>query len=203
MNKQSRDTSSVLLLLGYKEERCEIHNTLNTAPRIPPTGLMVIPSCSSGNGGLTNILSLTSQKINHHCSLNTLPLHVIYLFSHHRSKRRLRRTDCLVSVGANRLADLHIYGVRFRPKDPAALNHLIISDHSVWFIMVCMLSDSHTNHHFHQIISSWFACLLVYTQRGASKSSVQVIKTLSDHSHEDLFQIFVSNFKILFLIIWA
>ena len=100
---------------------------------------MVIPSCSSGDGGLTNILSLTSQKKNHHCSLNTLPLHVIYLFSHHRSKRRLRRTDCLVSVGANRLTDLHIYGVRFRPKDPAALNHLIISDHSVWFIMVCML----------------------------------------------------------------
>ena len=164
---------------------------------------MVIPSCSSGNGGLTNILSLTSQKINHHCSLNTLPLHVIYLFSHHRSKRRLRRTDCLVSVGANRSVDwspYHIlYGVRFRPKDPAAPNHLIISDHSVWFIMVCMLSDSHTNHHFHQIISSWFVCLLVYTQRSASKSSVQVIKTLSDHPHEDLFQIFVSNFEILFL----
>ena len=92
-----------------------------------------------------------------------------------------------------------LYGVRFRPKDPVAPNHLIISDHSVWFIMVCMLSDSHTNHHFHQIISSWFACLLVYTQRSASKSSVQVIKTLSDHPHEDLFQIFVSHFEILFL----
>ena len=50
----------------------KIHNTLNTAPRLPPTGLMVIPSCSSGKGGLTNILSLTSQKnkssqLNVHC----------------------------------------------------------------------------------------------------------------------------------------
>ena len=34
---------------------------------------------------------------------------------------------------------------------------------------------------------------------GAFKSSFQVIKTLSDHPHEDLFQIFVSHFEILFL----
>jgi hypothetical protein len=75
-------------------------------------------------------IAITTQKKNHIIEC-TLPLHVIYLISHRRSKRRLRRTDCLVSVGANRLTDLHVYGVRFRPKDPAALNHLIISDHSV------------------------------------------------------------------------
>ena len=53
-------------------------------------------------------IAITPQKKNQMFTECTLPLHVIYLFSHHRSKRRLRRTDCLVSVGANRLADLHI-----------------------------------------------------------------------------------------------
>ena len=54
---------------------------------------------------------------------------------------------------------------------------LIISDHLVWIIIVCMLK--------------WFT----------SKSSFQVIKTWSDHPHEDLFQIFASNFEILFLMV--
>ena len=66
---------------------------------------------------------------------------------------------------------------------------LIISDHSVWFIMVWMLQSFTSK-------SSYF---IRSFQHDAFKSSFQVIKTLSDHPHEDLFQIFVSHFEILFL----
>jgi len=40
------------LLLSYRKERCEIHNTLNIAPRLSHMGLMAIPSCSSEDGRL-------------------------------------------------------------------------------------------------------------------------------------------------------
>ena len=103
---------------------------------------MVIPSCSSGNGGLTNILSLTSQKNKSSLFIEYIAA-ACHLFVQSSSQQEALKTHWLPRQCRRKPVDwspYHIlYGVRFRPKDPAAPNNLIISDHSVWFIMVCML----------------------------------------------------------------
>jgi hypothetical protein len=148
------------LLLSYREERYEkIHNTLNTAPRLPPTGLMVIPSCSSGKGGLTNILSLTSQKnkssqLNVHCRCMSFicSVQTVHSFAVSGWRDYVWLWMCHLSCPLDGTIVFYVSRSKHNKEEGGRADSwwnsqrtkgfatlLTISDHSVWFIMVCML----------------------------------------------------------------